>query len=184
MATIACLGWGSLVWDPRELPIQRKWFEDGPFIKADFLRRSDDGRITLVLDESAGVVRSLWALMAVADLLAAKEALARREGTWKKTDPSRAIGSWDRGDPASTLVLDLAEWTAAHGVDHVIWTALPKKFHQDGTTPTADDIVEYLIQCHGPAREHAERYVRLAPRQIDTPIRRRIEAELSWTALS
>lgn len=180
MSLIACLGWGSLIWDPRELPIQRQWFGDGPFIKVEFARQSKDGRITLVLDPNALPVRSLWAVMDAAELNIAKEALRRRERA-NATD----IESWTRGQSSPTLILNLPQWAESHGLESVIWTALPSRFNQtDGQTPKVEHVVEYLKGLTGAARDAAERYIRLAPRQIDTSYRRRIEAALHWTPLS
>lgn len=85
MAIIACMGWGSLVWDPRELPIHRKWFEDGPFIRIEFVRQSSGGRITLVLEPSATPVRSLWAVMDTADIATAMEASGNGKEYSRKT---------------------------------------------------------------------------------------------------
>ena len=177
MSTIACLGWGSLVWDPRELPIQRKWFADGPLVKVEFLRQSKGNRITLVLDSIASPVRSLWTVMDAVDLSGAKEALRSREGC-----NAADIGTWLRGSNEPPNVIELPQWAGARGVDAVVWTALPAKFGNGGA-PTADQIIGYLRALSGAARDSAEAYVRRAPKQIDTSYRRKIEAEVGWTPL-
>ena len=78
MANIACLGWGSLIWDPRDLPIQRYWFDDGPLVRVEFARKSLDERVTLVLHPNAHCVRSLWALMDADNVEIARQIVNRR----------------------------------------------------------------------------------------------------------
>ncbi len=179
MALIACLGWGSLVWDPRELPIQRKWFQDGPFIPVEFVRQSSDGRITLVIKRGAIPVRSLWAVMDISDMELAREALRKREGIREKNRQIH-IHTWSIGDDPPSTIVGLDDWARARNLDGVVWTALPAKFDDEEKTPKEDEVVEYLSKLTGTKRDLAERYVRLTPRQIDTVYRRRIEATLGW----
>jgi hypothetical protein len=182
LTTIACLGWGSLVWDPRELAIQRQWFKDGPLIRVEFARQSQDGRITLVLTKCANPVRSLWAVMDSTNLASAKSDLRKREGI-PESNEEKHIGSWSVSQPSPALIPSLAEWSSARGVAHVIWTNLPPKFNGEEREPSSYQVVVYLAGLVGAQREVAERYVRFTPRQIDTTYRRRIEAVLQWTAL-
>ena len=178
MGIVACLGWGSLVWDARDLPIRRQWFTDGPFVKVEFARHSKGDRITLVLEKTAVPVRSLWAVMDCGDLVNAREALRKREGC-DLTD----IGFWSRGNRAPDLIVDLPQWAKAQGVRSVIWTALrPQFLGTDRRVPSVDEVVAHLSSLTGTARDSAEQYIRLAPRQIDTQYRRRIEASLHWAA--
>lgn len=177
---IACLGWGSLVWDPRELPMRRQWFDDGPFAQVELARQSRDGRITWVLTARADYVRLLWAQMDATDLDKSREALREREQiTAKEWKP--LIGSWRTGDPDVPLIAQLPAWASAHGVEAVIWTALPPKFGEEDRVPSEDEVVRHLGGLQGQRRDNAERYIRCTPRQIDTAYRRRIERELGWT---
>lgn len=176
---IACLGWGSLIWDPRSLPIQRRWFEDGPFVPVEFTRQSSDGRITLVIEPHAAPVRVLWAVMLPSELQPAREALRDREAIPGNNWMSR-IGSWQRGEAAPKSIPELAEWAQSRGIDAAVWTALGPRFNGQEISPSVDEVIQYLQKLTGPKRDNAERYVRYAPRQIDTEYRRRIEAELGW----
>jgi hypothetical protein len=179
MSLIACLGWGSLVWDPRSLRIQRQWFEDGPMVRVEFLRKSNDGRITLVLDVDSPPVRSLWAIMDATEIDAAVEDLREREGVPKSG--ANNVGRWQSGIPSPPSLPGLSEWATPRGIDAVVWTALPKKFHEGDKRASAEEVAAYLGALTGRAREDAERYVRQAPPQIDTPYRRVVEARLGWT---
>jgi len=180
MGNIACLGSGSLVWDPRTLPIQRHWFQDGPLIPVEFVRQSSDGRLTLVIEPNAKPVRTLWTVMDDVNLDAAIEALRSREGIPKSA--KNKIGHWSIGEESPSDIPDLPEWVRSRGIESVIWTALGPKFNKkDDEVPTADQAVQYFRSLSGSVRDEAEKYVRNAPPQIDTDYRRRFEAELGWS---
>jgi len=93
---IACLGWGSLIWNPGSLLIRREWFNDGPLLPIEYSRISNDGRLTLVITENVKPIRTLWALMATEDLAEAKKSLKEREGCKYESD----IGSISINDEA------------------------------------------------------------------------------------
>ena len=183
---IVCLAWGSLIWNPGELPVVGEWRPDGPDVRVEFVRKSRRDRLTLVLDEATDAVPSLWAPLAVTDQDEAVRKLAEREGG-KTPLPTERIGQWPGTAPPT--VLDLDSWAAAHGVQHVIWTDLPARFtdpttrrDRDGRRPDEDQAVEYLrslVARTGAA--DAEKYIRCAPQQIDTSYRRRFARELGWT---
>ena len=175
MPKIACLGWGSLIWDPRRLPLRTRWFEGGPSLPVEFLRQSKDGRITLVLDESATPVRSLWAVLNSSDLKAAISALGDREET-----PERNIGVWRTGQTPPPLIPQLPAWARKRHVDAVIWTNLPRRFGTQTTPASANQVIAHIKKLEGKAREKAAEYVRRAPSQIDTANRRAIAAALGW----
>ena len=174
---IACLGWGSLIWNPRGLPIRRYWFDDGPLLPVEFVRQSADGRITLAVESSARPVRVLWALMDTEDTEEACKALGQREGI-AEANLARHVGRWPQGtaEPHPRI----KQWARARDLDAVIWTALPPQLEGVKRTPSEKEVIAYLQRLRGTKRDEAERYIRRAPRQIDTAYRRGIEAALQW----
>ena len=77
----AVLGWGSLVWDPRELKTAGQFAPNGPLLPVEFCRISADGRLTLAIDETFGAVCTIYSAPSALEALdAAIENLRLREG--------------------------------------------------------------------------------------------------------
>ena len=144
-------------------------------MQVEFLRQSLDDRITLVLDESAAPVQSLWAKMLFHEVSSAVESLRSREGTTTKL-----IGLWTIGGPSPTLIPDLSSWATERNLDAVIWTNLGRRFHGLDRAATASEVLGHLSQLTGEKLDAAEEYVRKAPVQIDTTYRRKIADALGW----
>jgi hypothetical protein len=181
---IACIGWGSLIWDVRNLDVDGNWRVDGPQLPVEFARQSSNGRITLVLVRSAAPVPTLWSVFNTRDLAAARESLRQREGV-PRSRADDLIAHWRQGDnPQSEPDVTISAWAAGKGLDAVVWTDLPPKFAEtDGRVPMEGEVIAYLRTLEGPARAAAEEYVRRAPPQIATPYRRAIERALGWTPM-
>ena len=173
---IACLGWGSLIWRRGTLPVD-DWRHDGPLVRVEFVRQSQDGRLTLVLHD-AEPKQSLWANMKEDSLGAAVTALATRERC-----PEKRIGRWPTGDDSPRHICNLGTWASRRDIHAVVWTALGPRFQgEDDRAPTEDEAVAYLRKLSDEGRgANAEEYVRRAPPQVDTAYRTRFERCFGWT---
>ena len=177
---IACLGWGSLIWNPDGLPCLGDWGADGPYLPIEFTRESSDRRITLVLTPEVEDVRSLWTLLGVTSANDAVEALARREKC-----PVSRIGLWTpASDDGSDSEMRIGRWARDQSFDGVVWTALGPGFQSSpGTVPSVEEVLSHLRSLTGTERDRAEAYVRKAPAQINTTYRGHIQAELDWLSV-
>ena len=180
--TIGCLGWGSLIWDPRDLPIRGGWFDDGPLLPIEFARESSDGRITLVICDVSYRVRACWALMDAVELNVAKSDLATREGV-KEKDIEKFIGFWEAVSSKSYggAANDIAQWASTKGLDAVVWTNLEVGIKSNRRTiPSIGEILECLRKLPHAQGKLAEEYIRKAPLQIDTVYIIIISKEFGW----
>ncbi|GHF70010.1 hypothetical protein [Seohaeicola zhoushanensis] len=177
---IVCLGWGSLIWNPGDLPIKGGWQADGPVLPLEFARQSGERHITLVVCESGTPCTCLWAELDVPDVEAARSALKTRE----RLPSTRNAAYWSPGDRSDHFGGEIIEaWAIGRKLDGVVWTGLPPKSpatEKNHDFPSADVVLEHLKALDGEARVKAEEYVRRAPPKVRTPYRTRIEAELDW----
>jgi hypothetical protein len=179
---IVCLGWGSLIWCKKALPVAGAWQADGPDLPVEFARESSDKRITLVICDGVPSARTLWAGLDVQTLDAAKQALAAREGV-KPSNIKYSIGWWcPAGASEHSCAAVVGRWASERNLEGVVWTALKPKFGNESRFPTQPEVIQHLSGLQGTERDVAEEYVRLAPRQIVTPYRSAIENALGWTA--
>jgi len=178
---IVSIGWGSLIWCQKSLPVDGNWHTDGPDLPVEFARESRDGRMTLVICAGAPACRTLWAALTVKTVDEARHALAQRESIESKNIKS-SIGLWTRAEASSHAESAIiGHWAYARGFEGVVWTALKPRFGNVQRVPTVEEFINHLRRLEGARREIAEEYVRFAPRQIATPYRTAIEKALGWT---
>lgn len=172
---IAFIGWGSLIWNPRDLPLASAWSIDGPTLCLEFSRKSLDGRLTLVIDEEGTECRLYWALAACADLESARQALMQREGAIT-TDVIHHVerGAGVNGDAGAVAAVNA--WLASQRLDAAVWTGLKPKF----AGFSVDAACDYLASREGSVRSAAREYVERAPLQVRTQVRSAVEQRLGW----
>jgi len=185
---IAILGWGSLIKEPRELPIVGEWQTDGPTLWCEFSRISRKGEragcLTLVIDERCeSGVTTLHVLSKRSDLSQAITDLQEREGTshenigfcevapgrFAPNSVSRHPNSCDR----------IRAWAKEKGFDVVIWTALARRFKDAlGTAFTPTAALNYLNDLPAATRQKALADIHAAPEQTLTPFRRFLREQI------
>lgn len=175
---IAILGWGSLIWQPKDLAFNKEfgWKSTGPILPIEFARISNDGRLTLVITEKGTEITTLYASSIYQDLDEAIFNLAVRECSGKKS-----IGYYDKNNNAFfsinlNIKSNIEEWIKQTDFDAVIWTDLPEKLE-------SKDPLEYLKSLTGNKSTSAEEYIRRTPTQIKTALRTKIEEELNWKSI-
>jgi len=179
---IAYLGWGSLIWDTRELRINGEWKSDGPCLPIEFARISQDGRLTLVLYPNALPVKVLWANAKTKDLCEARCELKNREGTTLDRIEYVSLENDDKNCKVAPEILEqIKSWARTKGLDAVVWTGLPSNFKEKTRKEFNEDTaVEYLKGLKNDDKQKAKEYIQKAPSQVITKVRRRIENELGW----
>jgi hypothetical protein len=72
---IACIAWGSLIWDKKNLDVGNEWYSDGPSLPLEYARQSKNGRVTLVICPGSKMLQTLWTLFNTNDLKTAVNSL-------------------------------------------------------------------------------------------------------------
>ena len=181
MKKIAILGWGSLIHEPRELPIAGDWQPDGPRLWIEYSRISQRGAragcLTLVIDERCeSEVTTLHVLSQRTELPPAIADLQAREGTsaddigFCEVAAGRFAPNALSRHPKSCE--RIRAWAQAKGFDAVIWAALARRFKDAVRIPFSPAAaLNYLNGLPPPTKEKALAYIHNAPQQTMTPFR-------------
>jgi hypothetical protein len=179
---VAILGWGSLIWDARNLRIAGVWQAGGPVLPIEFSRVSSDGRLTLVIDPLHGVpVTTRFAASEFTNLNKAIANLREREGTRSEwigfvNIVNDTVSEYAQSQhPAACDAI--RDWARANEWQAVIWTALISNFESEGRPPfSIPAAVDYVHGLDGKTRTRAIEYLQRAPEEVDTPTRRQLLA--------
>jgi hypothetical protein len=154
-----------------------EWVQGGPVLPIEFSRVSSDRRLTLVIDPVNGEpVVTRFVTSPRTDLSGALCDLRTRENIISKSigfiDLSRQSENCSVLPTASAAIKN---WAKTHAFEAVIWTDLPTNFKDElGVDFSLDHAEEYLRKLPKTVAERAREYIRNAPEETTTPLRRRL----------
>jgi hypothetical protein len=171
---VACLGWGSLIWELKDFKVKHKeWFQDGPYLPIEFTRISENGRATLIIDKEANPVQVLWNFVSANNLEEAVTLLSERESC-SENMIGRIIS---REHYTDQLLVEVSEWAKTKKIEAVVWTGLSYSRKTGNKRPTFKEVLSNLNSLDGSALVEAKKYILNAPPQIRTLYRKRLETE-------
>ncbi len=190
---IAILAFGSLVENPGNLQLEEQnGFktngQQGPAMRIDYARKSNDNRLTLVIAPgmNAREMKSFYATFRGNDVNEAIKALREREGTvadnigyinlsagtYRRKDFNPVTGTVElkRGQIGDTyynsnpMLQRIVEWAQAQHYTAVIWTDLPPTFTKNQFT--FDTLKNHLANLPAEALLKAYCYFKITPTEI------------------
>ncbi len=181
---IAIIGWGSLFQNPGILEAG-PFHEGGPTLPIDFARVSQDGRLTLVVDETLGTACPTYVARSDHnEIPSTVKNLADREGC-KSTKHIHFFSHHDEQSMQAhkttpLVVKTISEWLLGSQYDAAVWTGLPSNFTDRSLIGpfTVPNAIQYLASLSGDKQQRAFDYIRRAPEKISTPLRD--EFNLQW----
>ncbi|MGE0589862.1 MAG: hypothetical protein AB7O48_14895 [Cyclobacteriaceae bacterium] len=182
---IAVLGWGSLVYDPRQLRINKSignngWCEDGPRLPIEFARISHNKRLTLIVFPEADLINTYWAESLDTELMVAMENLRDREGmpTVDRIGFVDLISVTRSAFSSHDDLQRIESWAHEKSFDSVIWTGLKSNFRDqteglfnERRSFTLENIKWYVSNLNKAELERALTYVIDAPKATKTKYR-------------
>ncbi|MCP9290568.1 hypothetical protein [Gracilimonas sediminicola] len=182
---IVILGWGSLIYEPRELSEQiiGTWIEDGPKLPIEFSRVSSSRKkaLTLVIDPDNGSkIKTSYIISKREKIKDCVEDLRKREGT-----SINRIGVIDLKDRYEKrfkypkVAEKIQDWAEHKNIATVVWTDLPSNFAEESNneeTFSVENAIKHLNSLKPDGLLEAKKYIKKAPRFVATPLRAKLNS--------
>lgn len=176
MAQFAVIGWGSLLWDPKDdltkFGFNRaSWREDGPELRLEFARVSQarKGALTLVIDPRGQRCPTYWIAVDLDDWEPVQTILKKREGQIDWVDASDA-------NPSTRQAGRVWRWIQSKpSLTRAVWTSQTSNFTEETGQPfSLANALAYLQRLANTSPDSfacARAYIHQAPANTRTPLR-------------
>lgn len=127
---IIYLGWGSLIWNLEKLSVRGNWIKSDLKLPLEYSRKSQDGRLTLVIDKKNGRLNNIWYINSKENNLNhAIKALKEREKTNLENIGYISYKNKIRSKLTNELNEKIMEWMIKNKFQAVIWTDLQNNWN-------------------------------------------------------